>query len=512
MSAGVSPAAREALERLLAAHRPALQATATDWVTREAVDLRGRRPREETEQLVADCFAAWEAYLLRDDHRPLELFVARVVRLRGGLGFHISTPQRGLLSFKKAVRGRLGELPPELALELVDTLDAAYERELFFLSDAYQAEIVRQQAELAARAQEAREAQTAFLADIGHEVRTPLSSLLGFAELLGRGAGAASPDELAGYLANIRDNARALLDLVDDLVDLARLEARPGAAEPEDLDLWRLVRDVHGDVEAEARHHVRALTLDLPAHLPRYARVDGAKLARALKSLLRTAVHLSPPDGEVRTRVSMPRPGWLRARITDQGRTPLPQRQAWFAGLQQAPHHRGAGPGLAVAVAHRLAQLMGGQLDIEDEPDAIAWRLELPVDEIAELTTTAPPAIPPSKSLEHVLVVPAPDTPRALLEAVFEDAGVQCSFHDADGDPGEAPFDVVLADVAHGLAALPELVKQPALQDVPVVVATTSAAEHREALLEAGAYEVLDKPLDIDQLMGALLSAAARPA
>lgn len=505
-----SAQAREHLRVLLDREGAALQREAVEWVTREAVDLRGQRPREETEALVAESFAAWRRFLLEDDYGPLEQFLVRVTRFRGPQGFHISTPQRGLLAFKKVVRAHPGEAPLELQLELADWLDAAYERVLFDLSDAWQGELVRQHVHLTERAEAAREAQTAFLADIGHEVRTPLSSLMGFADLIEASQGAAPPEEIAAYLVNLKDSARALLGLVDDLVDLARLEAGAVRAHPEDLDLWRLVQDVHREVEPEASH-LRAFSLSLPPHLPRYTRIDGGKLARCLRCVLLAALRLSPAHGEVDLRVTMPRGDRLTARVSERGGGSLAQRRAWFAGLQQASDRRGAGPGLAVALASRLAQHMGGDLEVEGGPGDFAWRIELPVAEVSDLTTTAPPSLPPAAPLREVLVVAAPDTSQDILQELFSDAGIECTFVAGTELAVTSRPDVVLADSSYGREELARLTAHPTLRDVPWVVATADAATERTALLEAGAYEVLDKPLDIDELMGALISAAMRP-
>lgn len=503
--------AREALILLLDREGVSLRATAVDWVIRESVDLQGRRPRAETEDLVERSFEAWRAYLLHDDYGPLEGFIQRVVSYRGAQDFHVSTPQRGLLSFKKAVRPHLQHKTPSLRLILVEALDEAYERVLFQLSDAFQEEVIRQHAALTERAESHRAAQTAFLANIGHEVRTPLSSLLGFAELIERTSGMVAPEELAAYMLNLKDNAHQLLDLVDDVVDLSRLEGGLVVAHPEDLDLWRLLTDVHQDLKGEADRRGVLYPLTIAPGLTRYARVDPGKLARALTCLLRAALRLSPPGCAVRTRVSLPRPGWLCAHIDEAGPVSLQDRLHWFEGLLQAPDHRGSGPGLAVAVARGLSQLMGGELTLQGEPGAFQWTLALPIADLEEVGSTSEVAVAPSRGLRHVLVVGDEQTPQSVLREFFTTAGITSSFCQDDTLAGRPYPDVVLADSSGHAPALGALAEHPELKHVPVVVATPEASSLRVDLKRAGVYEVIDKPLDLDELMTALLDAAATP-
>ncbi len=503
--------AKEALRSLLARDGAELRARAVDWVIRESVDLQGRRPRGETVDLVERSFAAWQDYLLVDDYGPLEEFIAQVVSYRGAHDFHVSTPQRGLLSFKKAVRPCLDTERASLRLQLVDALDEAYERVLFQLSDAYQEEVIRQHVALTTRAENTREAQTAFLANIGHEVRTPLSSLLGFAELIEGTSGSVPAEELAGYMLNLKDNARQLLELVDDLVDLSRLESAHVAPQAEDLDLWRLITDVHEDLRAQASAQKLEYTLSIRDDLPRYARTDPMRLARSLRCALRAAIRLSRRAGHVQVRVRQQRSGWLEATIDDNGQVDLPTRQQWFDGLLQAPDQRGSGPGLAIAVSSRLAQVLGGALSVAGHPGSFRWTLEVPLQELQDVGSTAevaPEAAPP---LRHVLVVGDERTPNGVLQDFFATAGISSAFSPHHALASADTADVVLADTNSDARSLGAIAAQPHLKDIPVVVATACAAGHRSHLLQAGAYEVIAKPLDLDELMTALLSAAAAP-
>ncbi len=503
--------AREALHTLLESEADALRAAAVQWVSREAVDLHGQR--DEIIALVECCFSAWKAYLLDNEYAPLERCVHEAVSWGKHGQQRMSTPQRALLSFKKAVRPRLANKSPSLRLVLIEALDEAYERVIFQLSDAFQEEIVREHVALTKRAEQSREAQTAFLANIGHEVRTPLSSLLGFAELIERNAGMVEAEELAAYLHNLKDNAHHLLNLVDDVVGLSQLESGEMIPQAEDLDLWRLAQDVHSDLKPEALTRVAAFTLDISAALPRYGRLDGAMLARALRSILRAALRLSTRDAHVHTRLVKGMDGQLTAWIEDNGSERIEDRRAWFSGLQQTPNRRGSGPGLAIAVASQLCKILDGRLSVDETRSGFVWVLQIPFAELEDADSTAQVSAPASSPLAHVLILSDSQTPQDVLKEFLATSGMSCAFGQHDRLNAQPRPDVIFTDTTSEISrTLQALATHNELKYIPVVVATAHAPHQRAELMESGVHGVLSKPLDLDELMNALLDAVASPA
>lgn len=502
--------AREALCSLLNREAAPLRAAAVQWVSREAVDLRGHQ--EEIVELVERCFVAWQDYLLNDEYASLEHCVQEAVTWSKHGQHRMSTPQRALLSFKKAVRPRIANKSPSLRLVLIDALDEAYERVIFQLSDAFQVEIVREHVALAERAEQSRAAQTAFLANIGHEVRTPLSSLLGFAELIERNAGMVAADELAAYLFNLKDNAHHLLNLVDDVVGLSRLESGDMMPQPEDLDLWRLAHDVHNDLRAEAATRVANFTIDVSSALPRYGRLDGMMLARALRSILRATLRLSTRDAHVHTRIVKGMDGQLTAWIEDNGRERIEDRRAWFLGLRQNPDRRGSGPGLAIAVASQLCKKLNGRLSVDETQSGFVWVLQVPFAKLKDAGSASQVGAPATTGLSHVLVLSDPQTPQDVLREFFASTGISCAFAQHDGLSANPCPDVIFADSALDIPrTLKALADHSQLKYVPVVVATAHR-DKRNELMESGVHGVLSKPVDLDELMSALLDAVVSPA
>src|SRR5262245_48222104 len=117
-----------------------IMAASAEWVYGEAVDLQGKRPKHETDQLIAGAFAAYKTYLLTGDYEPLGKFIRHVVDFRGDMMFRLSTPERGMITFKRFVGPRVRaatELSAEEKEEVLAALDEAFERALFDLSDSY---------------------------------------------------------------------------------------------------------------------------------------------------------------------------------------------------------------------------------------------------------------------------------------------------------------------------------------------------------------------------------------
>ena len=148
-------------------------------------------PGGETRELVHGVFEVYLAKLLHDDAGPLKTFVQYVVDLRAGMLFHVSTPQRGFFSFRKALQRTLEEtgVDPVLALGLLLEVDDAYVESMHALSDHFTDKLNSRIQKLYDDAQRASEAKGTFLASMSHEIRTPMNAILGYTQLLKRQSG-----------------------------------------------------------------------------------------------------------------------------------------------------------------------------------------------------------------------------------------------------------------------------------------------------------------------------------
>lgn len=293
-------------------------------------------------------------------------------------------------------------------------------------------------------AEQASLAKTRFLATLGHEVRTPMTGVLGMSELL-----LATDLDLRqrGYAESIRRAGDHLMRLVNDALDLARIEAGKLELDAQPFDLHALVRDVVGLMAPMARQRGLGFRDAIAADAPRGLRGDAVRIRQILLNLLNNAIKFTD-HGEVALRVEALAPQGVRLVVSDTGPgLNAEQKQRLFRRFEQAEGARTAarygGSGLGLAICQELAAGMGGRIDVESQPgQGTRFIVELPL-ETASATTAAAAAQPD-----------APPSPRAALDLLLvEDdatvAEVIVGLLQAQGHR--------VVHVAHGLGALAEV-------------------------------------------------------
>ena len=221
-------------------------------------------------------------------------------------------------------------------------------------------------AELAAASQH----KSDFLAGMSHELRTPLNAIIGFSDVLLEPGVAELTDQQRSYVADIADAGRHLLALINDILDLAKLQAGRLELRVELVAVPALVEEVLAGVRAEASRRQVALAADVDADLP-LVTADPGRLEQALSKLVSNAVHFTGAGGRVEIAATHDDER-LRLEVRDTGRGVAPEdRGRIFEAFQQAEPggERGEGAGLGLAVAEALVQLHGGEISLESEPD-----------------------------------------------------------------------------------------------------------------------------------------------
>ena len=381
-------------------------------------------------------------------------------------------------------------------------------------------------------AEEADRAKTAFLAATSHELRTPVQGMLGMLTLLA-GQRASLPPRQAEQLQLALDAGQHLLRILDDLLDLSRLQSGSLALQPAPLELQALADEVLALMRPQAAAKGLLLQSGIEPGLPQCIVADGTRVRQVLLNLLANAVrHCDRGSVTLDLRRAPGDPARLQFIVTDTGigigrdeaRSLFDERGAgdggadWRAGGVGADGRGGAGLGLDIS--RRIARLMGGELTLHSVPgEGSRFGLEIPLQEAAPepAAAPAPPAPPAEAGLRTLTVLVAEDHPinRQYLAALLESLGHRAHFvadgRDAVRTASEQRFDLVLMDLhmpeMDGIAATRAIraLPDPAAATVPIVALTADAfQETRERCLVAGMNDFLAKPVSPQDLAAAL--------
>jgi signal transduction histidine kinase len=500
--------------------------TSAEWVYREAIDLQGKRPLEETMRLCTAAFTAYKAYVEHDDYEPMATFIRHVVEFRGEMMFRLSTPQRGMLAFKKAMLPILEEEIADAAtrIEILLAIDEIYERVLFDLSDKYQDKATAHLLDLARQAKEASRAKSEFLAKMSHEIRTPLNAILGFCQLLNTAKlRSSSVEEIDEYLSTVRESARVLGTLIDNILDLAKIESGRMAVDLEEIDLERLITGVTEVCRAEALKKNIRFEYSLEASLPRYIRSDGRKLNQILMNLTGNAIKFTPPDHAVALTVSRgPNAAQgILIKVRDEGiGIPKSMHAIIFDEFEQGDQLHGRterGVGLGLAIARRLVELLGGEISLESAPGSgSTFTVTLPlieasaiVDARSEIDWDRVPRWPS----KVVVVVDDDENSRRLLAVLLEDLGIR-AYGAATGsegvdlvariEPSLVLLDLHLPDF-DGIRVTQAIRSTPGREKTPIAMISGDArASVKADAASVGIEDYITKPVQLKELFGVL--------
>jgi signal transduction histidine kinase len=230
---------------------------------------------------------------------------------------------------------------------------------------ATELELARDQAMAAARAKDE------FLATMSHELRTPLNAVLGFSELLADGHTGALNEEQREFLGHIASSGRHLLDLINDILELAKIDAGRLELERAAVDIDSLCRASLDLVRAQAQAKALDLHYQAPPQ-PVSAQGDTRRLRQILVNLLGNAVKFTPNGGTVTLEINTEQDGSLRLSVLDTGigisEQDLPRLFQPFMQLDSGITRKYQGTGLGLALSQRFAQLHGGHLEVESQP------------------------------------------------------------------------------------------------------------------------------------------------
>ena len=366
-------------------------------------------------------------------------------------------------------------------------------------------------------AEDANKAKSSFLATMSHELRTPLNSVIGFANLLIRNrAGNLTAQDLQ-YLGRISDNGTHLLHLINDVLDVSKIEAGRMEVHPVPTDLAPLVRDTIAQLGGQATS--RAVDLRAEAAdglLP--VEVDPARLKQVLINLIGNALKFTE-QGSVTVKVVADIGGRpLRIDVIDTGIGIAPDRlEAVFEAFTQAEattERRFGGSGLGLTISRSLLRLMGADLTARSTPGlGSTFSITFPASAArvaADLVSRELRPAPGSRTgmPPLILIVDDEADARTLLRSYLTDDGYRTAeaVNGADGlahartlHPALITLDLRMPGL-NGIEFLRQLRADPSISHIPVLVISIEAGEHAGSLI--GAMDVLAKPVERDELLG----------
>ena len=372
-------------------------------------------------------------------------------------------------------------------------------------------------------AEAATRAKSEFLANMSHELRTPLNGVIGYAQLLQRDR-TLSPNQ-RDALDAISACGSHLLDLINDVLDLSKIEAGRMDVEATPCDLRQVAVDLRYVIEERAQRKGLQFATHVEADVPALVILDGRHVRQVLLNLLGNAIKFTP-QGEVQLQIGVQPPGRLRFDVIDTGiGIEAENLSAVFQAFRQT--RSGAelgGTGLGLTISHRLVRGMGGELKVESTPGkGSRFYFELPLVEAEEPATQAT-AEADGESLssdarlapgEHLTALVADDSSvnRRILASLLESAGVKVitaagGLEAVELGRAHRP-DIVLMDLRmgdlNGFEATRRLGADESTAAIPVIAVSASAwGEMRQAARDAGCVDFLPKPVKADVLFAKL--------
>ena len=231
------------------------------------------------------------------------------------------------------------------------------------------------------RLQELDRLKSAFIASVSHELRTPLNSIIGFSEVVLDGLAGDLEPLAREYLGYIHDSGKHLLDLINDILDLSRIQAGRMTLRLEDVDVLAVIDDVRTTLAPMISRKQHGFGVEPVGALPSIV-ADRFRLKQVLINLIGNAVKFTPQEGQIAVRVSLVESLTLRIDVIDDGPGIAVEDQSMiFEDFRQARATRpGEGTGLGLAITRRLVHLHGGRIWVESQPGAGAvFTILLPV-------------------------------------------------------------------------------------------------------------------------------------
>lgn len=375
-----------------------------------------------------------------------------------------------------------------------------------------------------ARADAANNAKTGFLANVSHEIRTPINAVLGMNEMILRES---REKEVRRYAAEVKRAAKSLLNIINDLLDITKIEAGKLTVIPVEYSLASLINDIKTMFELKAADKRLKFGIEIEGALPSTVIGDDIRLKQVLINLLNNAVKYTE-RGSVTLIISAPQDGLLSFCIKDTGigikAEDIEKLYTPFQRVDEKRNRAIEGTGLGLSITMKLLELMNSRLDVQSvygEGSVFSFTIPQPTASSTPLNTdilfSAEPALEKQYCVSHrapdarLLIVDDSDMNRRVISGLLKETKIQIfeaeSGEDCLTKTADCRFDLILMDhMMPGMDGVQTLRAMRARENdpcrtTPVIIVTANAiVGAKEAYLEAGFDDFLSKPIDPSKL------------